>query len=246
MHTIFYNKVSLAVVLAAALSLVVAAPDDRTEQELFCLAYQNNLWMGAESRSGVGASLDHTGAIRIHLPAILEELCTEIGAPAILLDAACGDLNWFKLMQLPFLAQYIGVDIVPELIELNKASFASGTCTFIHANVITDELPKADIILCRSLFPLLFNVDIMRTINNFKKTGARYLITSHYPQKRTNAELPAEIRTLIWVRPINLELPPFNFPEPLVILYEGEAGPIAFDKSLALWRLADIPEYDIK
>ncbi len=209
-----------------------------TEQELFVWAYQNNVWLSKESRSGIGAELSHTAVIRTELPLVLQELSTKT-----LLDVACGDLNWLKEIDLTSLEHYIGLDVVPELIERNRNLYGSSKCRFICANAIADPLPYADVVLCRSLLPLLSYDNIFKVINNIKKSGAQYLITSHYPMKKTNTELPKELRTIMWVRPINLELDPFNFPEPLVIIYEGESGPIAFDKSIALWDLNDIPLY---
>jgi hypothetical protein len=44
-------------------------------------------------------------------------------------------------------------------------------------------------------------------------------------------------------RPLNFEQPPFGFPRPLDVLREGctEQGGLFGDKSLALWRAADLP-----
>jgi hypothetical protein len=44
-------------------------------------------------------------------------------------------------------------------------------------------------------------------------------------------------------RPLNFEQPPFGFPRPIEVLREGctEQEGLFADKSLALWRVADLP-----
>ena len=46
-------------------------------------------------------------------------------------------------------------------------------------------------------------------------------------------------------RPINLLIPPFNFPEPLMAIDELFAEPpmLAVKKRICLWRLKDIPYF---
>jgi len=207
------------------------------EQELFVHAYRTNAWYGRESRSGIGASLAHTKVIREELPLLFQQLGIRT-----MVDIACGDFNWMKTLDLSFLDSYIGMDIVPELMERNNQLYGSATHSFVYANVITDPIPKADVIICRSLLPLLFDRDVIRVINNIKRSGAQFLIVSNYPEKSYNIELPKILRPVIWIRPINLEHAPFNFPPPLATICEGEEGPLIFDKSLALWRIEDIPE----
>lgn len=212
-----------------------------SEEEIFIKAYEANLWYGDESRSGIGASLRHTTYIREYIPLILKEFNIHS-----VIDLACGDWHWQKEIDWSFLDFYLGIDIVPALIKENKRLYTSSTCSFLVGNAIIDPIPKADLILCRSLCPLLFYEDIMRTINNIKRSGSKYLLITTYPMKTENIELPAASRTVVWARPLNLERAPFYFPEPLLIVYESNnsKNPVAFDKSLALWHIEDVPSFD--
>src|SRR5258708_6481671 len=86
-------------------------------REVFSTIYRDNLWADPESFSGRGSTLARTGVIRMELPRLLHDA----GAKT-LLDAACGDFNWMRHLELGSV-QYIGVDIVPELIAQNQEKF---------------------------------------------------------------------------------------------------------------------------
>jgi hypothetical protein len=77
--------------------------------------------------------------------------------------------------------------------------------------------------------------DVLAAISNFKRTKARWLLTTTFVDRRVNQ--PIELGA--W-RPLNLEAPPFGFPRPRrlfedVPIVERESY---FDKRLALWDLA--------
>lgn len=209
------------------------------EEELFTYAYETNAWMSNETRSGLGSSLENTTCIRKELPAILERF--EIKT---VLDAGCGDFNWFKEMPV-ILEHYYGIDIVRELIEKNRELYGDNTHTFLHGSVTDASLPQVDAIVCRCVLTLLFFDDVKRALQNFKKSGAKYLIMSHFPRRSGNPDLNSTLRPILWMHPINFEIEPFNFPQPLVLINEGLKGsPILEDKHLAVWALDDLPDFD--
>jgi len=200
-------------------------------ESIFSEIYHALLKEGAETVSGPGSTLLQTGVIRAELPILMDEINAES-----LLDVPCGDLHWMKHTKLN-IKRYIGVDIVPELIEQNKQKFGNDTRKFFKLDISKDDLPQMDIILCRDLLPRLTFRDIFRVIRNFKKTESQYLLTTTHTEVKTNWN----IITGSW-RPINLQLPPFNFPRPIKLINERnteEDGKYS-SKSLALWRLEDI------
>lgn len=201
-------------------------------QRTFTKIYENNWWGDKESASGTGSNLRQTQAIRMNLPSLLKLLKVET-----LLDAPCGDFHWMKEVDLSFLKMYIGADIVESLTKRNQQSFSNSNRMFKCLNIVYDPLPKADLILCRDcLVHLEFN-DCMKAIRNFKRSGAKYLLISTFTNNRPNKELDQNG----W-RTLNMQLPPFNFPEPVMMLNEDcSEGDGAFhDKSLGLWLLEDI------
>ena len=153
-----------------------------------------------------------------------------------MLDAPCGDFNWIKETDL-HLEQYIGVDVVGEIIARNQRLYGNERTTFLVRDLTCDELPCADVILCRDCFIHLSYRHIAAAIRNFKRTGSTYLLTNTYPLWRSNGN----IRTGDF-RPINVSLPPFYFPPSINQISEKfpEQRDEFFGKTLELWRLADL------
>lgn len=217
------------------LSLSFAAKSSQAEA-IFTEIYDHNKWNSTESVSGPGSTLQETTALRQKLPILLESLAIKK-----LLDAPCGDFNWFQHIYAPSVELYIGIDVVEALIKKNNSQYAGDHTAFFHKNIITDVLPQVDMILCRDCLVHFPFKEIVATLQNFKKSGARYLLTTTFPDWQANTDINA----LGGWRPLNLELPPFNLPKPLIVLSEElpvnqYSNPKFASKSLALWELKDI------
>lgn len=203
----------------------------RQRRDVFCDIYRGNHWRNKESRSGSGSNLAETEVLRVELPRLLADL----GA-STLLDAPCGDFHWMREVNLEGV-NYLGVDIVPELIEQNLDRFGSPVRRFEVADVVGGMLPAADVLMCRDCLVHLSFQEAMAALANFRANGATYLLTTTFAGRTANYDK----HTGGW-RPLNLCIPPFNLPPPLRILNEGcRGGRGAYaDKSLGLWRLADL------
>jgi hypothetical protein len=83
--------------------------------------------------------------------------------------------------------------------------------------------------------------EIRRALRNIKASGAIYLLTTTFTNNRDYKNLPFFTRGVGW-RPINFQLDPFNFPQPINIINEEcTEGEFKFqDKSLALWKLCEL------
>ncbi len=199
--------------------------------EVFCKTAENCGRQNEESISGPGSSLKSTTEIRRSLPLLFA--CLEINS---MLDARCGDFNWLRHVDLK-LEKYIGVDIVPSIIEQNRIRFENRNRKFFAADITVDFLPKTDLILCRDFLVHLSFAEIFSALHNFYQSGAKYLLTTTFPKSPGNSD----IKTGDW-RTLNLQLPPFNFPSPVKLLNERcteGCGKFA-DKSLGLWKISDI------
>ena len=200
-------------------------------QSTFAPFYAENRWGDSESVSGPGSNLERTAKLRSELPSLLEELNTRT-----LLDAPCGDFNWMKNTRVN-LEQYIGVDIVPELIARNQSLYGDERTRFLFLDITRDKLPRADVILCRDCLIHFSNRHIASAIRNFKRSHSTYLLTNTYPQWSENKN----IRTGDF-RYLNLLAPPFNLPPPIKQIDEKlpEEREQFFGKTLALRNLADL------
>ena len=192
--------------------------------------YKNNLWPVQESISGPGSDLIYTTPIRKELPI----LAAELGVSSIL-DIPCGDFNWMRTVNFGS-CKYIGADIVEELVSRNNQQYASNGRKFIKLNIVNDELPTVDLVLCRDLFVHLPYGDIVKALNNIRKSRSKYVLTTSHLLTTKNHDILAG-----QYRPINLVLPPFSFPAPIRIIYEDvPEGYTNTGKTLSLWKVSDI------
>ena len=197
-------------------------------EEHFTTIFEKRRWPKGfpETASGAGSTLRNTERIRIQLPMLLANHKIKT-----MVDAPCGDFNWMKEVDLNGIT-YAGVDIVADIVRKNRDTYGNEKRTFHHADITTESLPiQPDLILCRDCFVHLTNDLIQQAISNFKRSGSTYLLTTTFPNLQKNSDLRKVGR---W-RPINLRLPPFNFPSQLDVVDDVDQN--APGKALGLWRL---------
>jgi hypothetical protein len=201
--------------------------------DVFRDIYRRHHWAGSESASGAGAGADQTARLRRTLPPLLAEL-----GVATMLDLPCGDYGWMRTLDLP-VARYIGADLLPEIIEPLAAEFTGDGREFRVLDLTRDHLPTADLLLCRDCLVHLSYDDIRRAVANVLRSDISYVLTTTFPGSEPNED----IVTGDW-RTLDLQQAPFQLPPPVRILNEGcTEGDGAFaDKSLGLWRAADLRE----
>jgi hypothetical protein len=181
--------------------------------ERFTHAYEENTWQDAESVSGPGSTLTYTSELRATLPAIVRALgCRSM------LDAPCGDFNWMKAVDLEGVA-YTGADIVQPMIERLQAEWPQHR--FVCLDITKDPMPKADFVLVRDVLFHLSNVDIVRVLENFLRSGSEWLATSHSFHVTEMIDVPSDPTTF---RPVNLMAPPFHFGPPDHLLKDYVPG----------------------
>jgi hypothetical protein len=194
--------------------------------------HDSNLWGAAESRSGLGSEMDATAVLRMELPRLL----AKIGI-ASLLDAPCGDAGWINAANLG--VHYVGVDIVPALVGRRQAGAGAGDIggDYRLADITSDPLPRCDAILCRDCLVHLSFANIERAVANFRRSGAAWLIATTFPGWQNNHDCEDGD----W-RALNFERVPFSWGAPVELLNENctEAGGGWRDKSLGVWRIADL------
>lgn len=203
-------------------------------RDKFTEVYEKNIFGGRISRSGEGSDLVQTAVIRRELPRIVQDYGIRT-----FLDAPCGDWYWMKGTRLG-VERYIGADIVTPMIEKNRQLFGDEIHDFRCLNLAQDDLPKADLIFCRDCLVHLSFADSLQIVANFRRSGARFLLTTTFTNRTGNNDLVGV--DSFW-RPLNLCKAPFNFPEPLLLINEEcteEAGQYG-DKCLGLWLLESLP-----
>ena len=202
-------------------------------QDTFKEIYDTNLWKSENSASGTGSDLVQTEVIRRYFPEVVKKYKIKT-----LLDIPCGDFNWLKFVDLKGV-QYLGGDIVGDLIENNNRQYASDEVVFEVLNLLEDKLPKVDLIFSRDCLVHFSYAHIAQAIKNIKESGSKYLLTTSFIRRKLNFD----IVTGDW-RPINLQRKPFNFPEPIEVVLEKcmEGNGKSYDKSLLLYNISDLPD----
>jgi len=192
-------------------------------KEIFTQIYKHNMWGSTESVSGPGSSVHESQQLINKLPLLFELLDIQS-----ILDAPCGDFNWMKNVPLAG-RTYTGIDIVSDLIQQNNLSHKNESIEFMEKDIIKDPLPQVDLIICRDAlvhFPL---VQIFQSLQNFSKSGSKYLLTTHFPDIQSNEDIPMGS----W-RPLNFCKAPFHFPDPILLIKETTTV-----KTMALWKLTN-------
>ena len=205
-------------------------------EEIFTEVYQKNLWGGSYSVSGPGSNLEQTIVIR-------EKISELIGKYKIktIVDAPCGDFFWMKEVlrrDITNIDQYTGVDIVEDLVKFNQKKYGSAKIGFIKLDLICNIVPKTDLIICRDCFLHLSYRNILSIINNFKLSGATYLLVSTYTRHKNRNVSKYNIAG----RAINLEVFPFKIKNMLDMINEDYHGQEEEynDKSLMLVKINTI------
>jgi hypothetical protein len=197
---------------------------------IFEWIYQTNKWGDPESVSGSGSNLAQTARIRVELPGLLAR-----HGVRTLLDAPCGDFYWMQRVELE-IDSYIGADIVQDLIDRNNQTHRRSGRQFIRLDLLEDALPEADLLLCRDCLVHLDFERIERFIANLKRSSIPLLLTTTHLKHGENADkLTGQHRFL------NLQKPPFNWPEPLELIAEDVVSAKRDSgKALALWRVESL------
>ncbi len=208
----------------------LAASHGKPIREVFTDIYRTNAFGGKDSRSGTGSDLIQTAEIRRRFPAFFEEF----GVQSVL-DIPCGDFHWMKEVELD--VDYTGADLVVEMIQKNQQLYGNEKRRFVTLDLVRDDLPKVDLVFCRDVLVHLSFHDALAALQNMKRSGSDYLLTTTFTARDSNID----IQTGQW-RPLNLEKAPFNLRPPLAIINEKctEGDGSWGDKSLGLWKVCDL------
>ena len=203
----------------------------RDPSDIFREYVRINKWGDKESLSGKGSNLPSTEELRRLLPRLFRDLGIRS-----LVDVPCGDFNWMAHVDLEGI-DYTGGDIVPELIEANRARHGRPGRRFEVMNLIDGPVPKADLVFCRDCLVHLSHAHVARALASIRASGSAWLLTTVYPESPND-----DIYTGEW-RPLDLSRAPFGLPAPERLIAEGQdwLPGQAKDKMLGLWKIADLP-----
>lgn len=194
-----------------------------TEKKKFEIIYKYSYWRSnkSESVSGYGSSIAATKIL-------LENLENFIKNEDIkkIFDAPCGDFFWIKKLNFENI-DYLGGDIVVDLIKENKQNNTINNVNFIQFDILNNIPSNFDLIINRDCLVHFKNQDVVLALKNFIKSDSKFFASTTYPNLKENfiSKLPDN-----W-RPINLCAAPFNLPDPYLLLNDDN-GETELDEDL--------------
>jgi len=153
-----------------------------------------------------------------------------------MLDIPCGDFNRVKETDLSMLDSYIGADIVKSLIRNNKRQYQNNRIKFKKIDITCDALPDAELILCRDLMIHLSFEDIHKALRNIVNSKARYVLINNFPSVKENKDIDTGRH-----RHVNLLIPPFGLPKPLLTIEEVSFKE-GIPKTSGLWEVSSLAD----
>jgi SAM-dependent methyltransferase len=132
--------------------------------ETFQRIYANKAW-GADQQQEFYSGIGSRGSIAEQYCSWLVAFIRERGFRSVA-DLGCGDFYVGSRIAEETGIEYLGVDIVPEVVQHNRSAFARKGVSFQCLNIIKDTLPSADFCLIRQVFQHLSNAEISAALTN--------------------------------------------------------------------------------
>ena len=195
-------------------------------KDVFRAIYEGNAWGGEKGQfvSGYGSSETHAHQYAEWVRKFIAE--NNISS---IVDFGCGDFRvGSKLLSAK--TKYVGVDIVDELVDRNRLRYSGENVSFVALDIISDDLPDADLCLIRQVLQHLSNAEIMSILKKIRKYPY-VIVTEHHPALTGNVipnkDKPhgADIRVYD-NSAVALDKPPFNVKNIRVIREEPVLDPI--------------------
>ena len=222
------------------------AANDSALKAMFQKVYDSNVWAGPGApKSGGGSTLENSSRAR----EAIKMAVTKYGVKTFI-DSPCGDLTWMRTL-FPWFEEngvkYIGVDVVKSEIDnhIEKYKKDFPTFEFFNYNLVTDLLPKADMLFSRQALQHMNVENNVRVLNNWKASGSKWLLQTTYTmdlagmgEKQNFIHIDQGTSSLI-----DFSAEPYNFPPPVekwkeqdkMMNVQGEN--LQMQEHLALWAL---------
>ncbi len=203
----------IAVVVAAIALYRRSTKPDQRRQAVFTQVYDKAIWgknASGQGYSGVGSTMQATVVYRAFLRSFMEE-----NGIRSVVDAGCGDWEFSHAVDWTGI-DYRGYDIVPSIAQNNNKKYAAPNIHFFVADIVKDDLPPADLLLCKHVLQHLSNQDIAEFLKQLPKYKFSLITNGVNSQTLTasNADISAGE-----YRPLDLTREPFGLRARKVLSY---------------------------
>lgn len=185
-------------------------------EEQFTIIYDNGIWLRNEEglgSSGIGSQMSTTEGYRNFIAEFLSSMKIES-----VVDAGCGDWGFSHAIDWSGI-DYKGFDIVKSVIDRNEKRFTKPNVHFFHTNFIQEELPPADLLICKDVLQHLPIEDVSTFIKQFSKY--KYCLITNDVDRGTGTCVNKDVdRSLGAYRFLDLTQPPYNVSAERVFMYD--------------------------
>jgi len=192
-------------------------------------SYSKRDYLFAASGSGSGSDLGPATEASL---AFLAEVITRFNVTRML-DAPCGEVNWlFHAWETDSLKLYVGVDIVPDTIRMNRLRFQHHTNKYFYLwDFVTCPIPRMadqgeqhmtfDLVHMRHVIQHLPPDKGVQVMRHVARSGAKYLMSTTYICGQRPCASANKAISDGGMRYNSLAKPPYNFPKPLMCRQTG-------------------------
>ncbi len=176
---------------------------DNVREAAFNRIYKDRIWGSnaeGEGASGGGSKEETTRQYR----QFLQDFFAVYEIESVV-DVGCGDWEFSRLIDWGNI-HYVGYDLVGSVIKKNQAKYATDHIYFVHGDAINEDLPSADLLICKDVLQHLSNRDILAFIPQLKKY--KYCLITNDVDSRTLTSSNPDIQSGE-SRPVDLTRPPF-------------------------------------
>ena len=182
----FFKTLLKSIIPASVLNLKRARAARRVNEpfaglstrQIFSEIYRQRYW-GKEGPDGFSSG-DGSHAAPIVVPYVeaVAAFLASLGKPSVV-DLGCGDFNVGRQLR-PNAGTYIACDIVPDLIERNKARFADLDVDFRCIDIVTEPLPSGRVMMVRQVLQHLGNAEVAAVVAKLQAFDYA-IVTEHVP-----------------------------------------------------------------
>lgn len=193
--------------------------DNKVERsERFSKVYRDAVWGMPEDDFSIFWS--GSGSKNININEYTDYVCQFCSENMInsIAEIGCGDFRVAnnllqKISDHGLFVNYIGIDIVDEVIQYNKEHFENKRITFLCMDAVVDQIPYADLYLVREVFQHLNNQSIEAILSKLENQSRYAIITELHPTNLWKANVDyiegASSRNK-YKTGVYLDKPPFN------------------------------------
>lgn len=174
--------------------------DEEDAGRVFGHIYEQDHWDGG---SGVGSAPDATEPYRSVLARMLPS--TDIRS---VVDVGCGDWQLGSLVDWSAV-DYLGLDVVPAVVDRNKARFAGPKVRFDLVDARLETPPGADLLLAKDVLQHWSNADVDAFLRTNLRRYRYCLITNDIASTHWDGDVNHDVLLGEW-RTLDLEAPPFE------------------------------------